>query len=253
MAGGATRQLPLLDEGDIAPAGLREVVGDTRAGDTAADDHCPRSVRARVHRRTIRPVTGAKDYLQLSVAELLDEIAARTPTPAGGSVAAIALTAAAALVTMAARFSEGHWEEAGAAIAQAEALRARAAPLAEADAEAYERALRALQAPKVGDAGERNAAIGRALEDAAAVPLRIAEIGADVATLAAEVAEHGNPNLRGDAAAAAELGAAAATIGAGLVRINLGATKNDQRVARGKELSAAATKSTTRARAAAFS
>ena len=34
------------------------------------------------------------------------------------------------------------------------------------------------------------------------MPLRIAEVAVDVAVLAAEVVEHGNPNLRGDAAAA---------------------------------------------------
>lgn len=193
----------------------------------------------------------ADGYLQLRVHELLDAIAAETPAPGGGSVAAVALTAAAALVTMAARFSRDHWDGAGAAAAQADLLRERAAPLADADAAAYQAALDALRAPKVGSSRERNEAIGRALAEAAAVPLQIAEVAVDVAVLAAEVVEHGNPNLRGDAAAGAVLAEAAATIGAGLVRINLGAAKGDERVARVDRLVEAAREAARRARAAA--
>jgi formiminotetrahydrofolate cyclodeaminase len=195
-------------------------------------------------------VTASHDYIGFTVSDLLDAIAAETPAPAGGSVAAIALTAAAALVAMAARFSREHWDGAAGAVAQAERLRARAEPLAQADAEAYERALVALRQPRDGDPDARNAAIGRALEAAAAVPLDIAEVAVDVAELAATVAENGNPNLRGDAAAGAELAAAAARIGSGLVQINLGATKSDDRIARGKALVAAAVDAAERARAA---
>ena len=206
-----------------------------------------------MHGRTIRPVTESHDYIGLTVRDLLESIAAETPAPAGGSVAAVALAAAAALAAMAARFSREHWDGAAGAVAQAERLRARAEPLARADAEAYERALAALRQPRHGDPDARNAAIGRALEGAAAVPLEIAEIAGDVAELAATVAEHGNPNLRGDAAAAAELAVAAARIGAGLVEINLGATKSDDRIVRGAALVAAAVGAAARARAAALS
>ena len=89
----------------------------------------------------------APEYLDLAVRDLLAEIASRTPAPGGGSVAAITVAMAAGLVEMAARFSDDHWAEAGGALAQAKALRERAAPLAREDAQAYERAL-AAEPPK---------------------------------------------------------------------------------------------------------
>lgn len=190
---------------------------------------------------------GPPDFLDRRLGDLLEDIAARTPAPAGGSVAAIVVAMAAALATMAARFSSEHWEGAGGAVAQAEALRARVAPLAQEDARAYEKALEALRLPREGDPEARNAALGEALALAAAVPLEIAAVASDVALLAADVAEHGNPNLRGDAAAAAALAEAGARAAANLVAINLGAVESDERVARARALAAAASEAAARA------
>jgi formiminotetrahydrofolate cyclodeaminase len=61
-----------------------------------------------------------------------------------------------------------------------------------------------------------------ALHEAAVVPLEIAEIGARVAAMAVQVAEAGNPNLRGDAMTGAVLAAASARSAAALVDINVG-------------------------------
>lgn len=187
------------------------------------------------------------DFVDRRVGDLLEEIAARTPSPAGGPVAALVVAMAAALAAMAARFSEGQWEEARGAAAQAEALRARVTPLARADAEAYEKALAALRLPKEGDPERRREAIGAALAEAAEIPLRIAAAAADVAALAASVAECGNPNLRGDAAAGAALAEAGARIAANLVVINLGALADDERVARARALAGAAAEAAARA------
>jgi len=112
---------------------------------------------------------------------------------------------AAGLVAMAARVSSDPG-----AIAQAESIRERVAPLAAEDAEAYRDALSAMRAPS-GETGEaRDEMIRRALVRAAEVPLQIAEAGANVASLAASVAERGSEAVRGDAAAAAILSAGAA-------------------------------------------
>ena len=81
-------------------------------------------------------------------------------------------------------------------------------------------------------------------------PVGVAEVAADVAALAAEVAERGNPNLRGDAAAAAVLAEAAARIGANLVTINLTMREEDERVARVLSLADNAARSAKRAVAA---
>jgi formiminotetrahydrofolate cyclodeaminase len=68
------------------------------------------------------------------------------------------------------------------------------------------------------------------------MPLAIAEAALDVASLAAELAERGNPNLRGDAATAALLSEAAVRATANFVEINLGTREGDQRIERAREL-----------------
>jgi formiminotetrahydrofolate cyclodeaminase len=171
-----------------------------------------------------------------TVADFCETLAAETSAPGGGSVAAIVIGFAASLASMAARFSSEHWEDAVGAVAQAEALRARALPLADEDARAYESFLVARRMPETLEPEVRDAAIGAALSRAADVPLAIAETGVDVATLACELAERGNPNLRGDAATAVLLSEAAVRASAYLVEINLAMGEGDERVARAREL-----------------
>jgi methenyltetrahydrofolate cyclohydrolase len=195
-------------------------------------------------------VTPGDDFLDLRLGDFLDLLASDRPVPAGGSATAAAVGAAAAIVAKAARLSTRHWREAGGALAQAEALRARAAPLAKADAEAYADALATLRAPAGGSQEARDAEIGAALSRAADVPLAIAVTAADVADLAAAVAENGNPNLRADAAAAAVLAEAGARAAANLVAINLSAIADDERVGRADALHAAAAAEARRALAA---
>ena len=171
-----------------------------------------------------------------TVGEFCDTVAAESSAPGGGSVAAVVTTFAASLAAMAARFSGEQWEDAAGAVAQAEALRARALPLADEDARAYESYLAALHLPRELEPAARDAAIGEALSRAAEVPLAIAETALDVASLAADLAERGNPNLRGDAAAAALLAEASVRATANLVEINLATREGDERVERAREL-----------------
>src|SRR5919197_823386 len=94
--------------------------------------------------------------------------------PGGGSVAAVVTAFAAALVGMTARLSREIWPDAGGVAAQAEALRARVAPLADAG---------------TGTPGLRDVALGNAFSRAADLPLHIAEIATDVAELSAYTAK----------------------------------------------------------------
>ena len=189
-------------------------------------------------------------YLELRVRDLLDEVASSDLAPGGGFVAAIAVSMAAGLVAMAARRSRGHWAEAPGAVAQAEALRLRVAPLAELNAEAYVKAVGALQAKESVEPELRDETIARALARAAGIPLQIGEAASDVSTLAAAVAEQGEPNLRADVATAALLSEAGAKAAATLVEINLATTTEDQRVARARDLVATASAARERALAA---
>ena len=174
-------------------------------------------------------------YADMPFEELLDTIAAETPAPGGGSVAAFVAEMAASLAAMAARFAHD-WDGAAGAVAQAETLRHRAAPLADEDAVAYENVLTAMRMPQELEPEVRNTLIGETLSRAADVPLAIAECAASVAELAAEIAVCVNPNLRGDAAAAAILAASAARVAANLVEINLSTVEGDDRVERAREI-----------------
>jgi formiminotetrahydrofolate cyclodeaminase len=174
-------------------------------------------------------------FADQSVTELCDTVAAETSAPGGGSVAAVVTAFAAALVAMAARFSRDQWEDAYGVVAQAESLRTRVLPLADEDAKAYESVLEALRLPPDIGPDRRDEALGAALSLAADVPLAIAEAALDVATLAAELTERGNPNLRGDAVTAALLAEAAVRATANLVEINLGTREGDARLERARE------------------
>ena len=192
-------------------------------------------------------MSSPEDMLSASLGDVLAHIASDVPSPAGGSAAAIAVALGAGLTTMCARNSREEWAEARGATAQAETLRARIEPLAQADAEAYESALAAFHLPELLEPGVRDATLGVALERAAAIPLAIAEVGADVADLAANLAQNGNPQVRGDAVAGALLAEAGARAAAHLVGINLGATPEDVRVTRAEANAEAASRSVRRA------
>jgi methenyltetrahydrofolate cyclohydrolase len=159
-------------------------------------------------------------FLDEPVRGFLDQLAARTPTPGGGGAAAVTGAMAAGLVAMAARFSATRLPGAGELADQAGELRRRLAQLAEEDARAYAAVLEALRLPR--EASEREVQRQEALLGAALVPLEIAGIGARVAAMAVQVAEAGNPNLRGDAVTGAVLAAASARSAACLVEINVG-------------------------------
>jgi len=151
---------------------------------------------------------------------------------------------------MTARVSKETWAAGAAAAAQAEALRARAAPLAQLDAEAYGQALAARGAAAELPDERRDWQIGQAFARAAEPLLEIARTAADVAGLAAEIAEHGDPRVRADAQAAAALAAAAARAAAVLVAVNLTAVKGDSRVVEAERLARTAEDSAAHVRAA---
>jgi methenyltetrahydrofolate cyclohydrolase len=173
--------------------------------------------------------------LQEPVERFLDRIASAEPAPAGGSVAAVAVAMAAGLVAMAARLAH-EWPKADEVVERAETLRSTMATLALADEDAYAEVIEALRLP-TGTAA-RDAEVATALSGAADVPLAVAEAAAEVALLAALVAQEGNDRLRGDALVAAELAAAGARGAAELVAINL-AGRDDPRVQRARDIAAA--------------
>jgi formiminotetrahydrofolate cyclodeaminase len=187
------------------------------------------------------------NLLDAPLRDVLDTLAGEGPAPGAGSAAAIVVAMAAGLVSMVARASKEFWPEAGGAIGQAEAFRARVAPLAQADAEVYREALTALRRREALEERYRDQQLRAALERAAEIPLKIAEAGSDLACLAALLVENGNPEVRADAAAASLLAEGGARAAAKLVEINLGTTEDDPRVRHVQTLVAVAAEASERA------
>jgi formiminotetrahydrofolate cyclodeaminase len=170
-----------------------------------------------------------------SVQQFLDQLASGTPTPGGGSVAALSGALAAGLVTMVCDLTIGRpryavfESEARAIRQQAEAIRAQLTDLIQGDIAAYTEVANAYKLPK--EDPHRPQAIIDALLTATDVPLQIAEQAAALLPLCLPLAEHGNRTAVGDVVAGAHL--AVATVGAALVNVtaNIGAIASHPRAA----------------------
>ena len=178
---------------------------------------------------------------------MLDEIAGPSPAPGAGAVSGVVIAMAAGLIASAARRSTD-WEEGKGVSAQAQALRSRVERLAEANETAYLEALALIEG--ASEDGDRDAAIGKALDTAAELPLSIAECAYDVTLLGAEAAQQAIRGGAEDAAAASILAEAAARAAAGLVAANLVSRPDDERVLHAQRLADAATTAAKRAVAA---
>jgi formiminotetrahydrofolate cyclodeaminase len=176
-------------------------------------------------------------YLDLALTDYLDQVAAPTPAPGAGAVAATVVALAAGLAAMAAGLSTRQLSDAERLAERMRRLQGQVAPLAERDAGVYGEVLVAQRRPS--DDPGRRAAVSEALSRAADVPLEIATAGVAVLDVAAEVARRGNPNLRGDAVTACLLAQAAVQAAATLVELNL-PDDADPRRARVTELAGAA-------------
>ena len=180
------------------------------------------------------PENTTSEYLDLPLGEFLDLVASGNPAPGGGSVAAVAVALAAGLSGMAARLSAGQLADADGLAERADAARRRVAPLARIDAESYRRVLDAYREP---DSETRRERVSDALSGATDVPLAVAEVGNEVAGIAARLVEEGNTNLVGDAIAAVLLAEAGVRAAVTLAEINLSAANlDDDRLGRANEL-----------------
>jgi glutamate formiminotransferase/formiminotetrahydrofolate cyclodeaminase len=164
-----------------------------------------------------------------SLSAFVASVAAATPAPGGGSVAALAGALGAALAQMVTGLTIGRKKYAAVEGVMKE-LALRAAALANEltglmarDAAAYSVVMEAYKRPKDTPEQEsaRTRAIDEALVGAAEVPLETARASADVAELAERTAAHGNTNAISDAGVAALLAQAACRGAVYNVRINV--------------------------------
>jgi formiminotetrahydrofolate cyclodeaminase len=153
------------------------------------------------------------------------------PLAASGPLAADTGAAAADLLAAVARRAGTE-----AAAAQAAALAARLRSLSKRDAAVVASARATLTAAGTGGDERRDFELGRTLDDAAALPLEIAEACADVAELGRWLAPAADTSEGPDAAAAALLAEGAARAAAHLVEVNLTITADDERLARARSI-----------------
>jgi methenyltetrahydrofolate cyclohydrolase len=156
---------------------------------------------------------------------LLDSIAAKTPTPGGGAVAAMTGQLAAALAAMVVNYSIGRKDLAAHDAALRSALdalsreRAEFGRLADEDARAYAVLNEAFKLPK--DAPDRAAKLASASLAASLVPMEILRRASALVELCERLAPITNRNLRSDLGIAAVLAEAAARSAVWNIEINL--------------------------------
>ncbi len=182
----------------------------------------------------MEPWPGSQD--RRSARALLDALAAPSPTPGGGTAAALAGAMGAALIEMACRLTANRARststaaEMDSAIAEAENLRHRLTELADEDARIYGQVIAAHRLPKATEeeAEARRKAIHAALKQAAWVSWQTALACAAVVELVGRMVEKVRSSVLGDAAVGALL-AEAGLRGACLnMEINLSALGDPQ-------------------------
>jgi formiminotetrahydrofolate cyclodeaminase len=171
------------------------------------------------------------------VEEFTARLAAGTPTPGGGSAAALAGGLAAALVQMVCDLTIGKeaYRSHDAALRvmrdRAVSLRRELLELVDRDAHAYDQVVEARRKPRTTDAEKaaRQDAIARAILIATEVPLLTAEACAGILTLGVELAAKGNRNAASDVGTAAVLAQAGLTGALMNVRSNLSGLADQER------------------------
>ena len=178
-------------------------------------------------------VTGGKmavGGLRAGVEPFVEQLAAPTATPGGGSAAAAAGAMAAGLAHMVAAMSRGkkayvqYESELSAALARLAQLREELKAAVDADAESYNAVMKAYKQARGSSDGD--AVIDAALKQATSVPLGVAERAREVADLTAKLGPITNPNMKSDLITSAALAKAAIEGALANVEINLGSLKD---------------------------
>lgn len=150
-------------------------------------------------------------YVEGSIENYLNDLAARKPAPGGGSAAALQAAAGVALMLMVANYTIGnpkykeYEDKARAILKRCEEARKSLQSLIDADVEAYTRLSNALSAGKHN--GQKTAdeisKLDTAYKEALIPPYEVCWTSANCMKLCAELVEFGNKNLITDMAIAA--------------------------------------------------
>jgi glutamate formiminotransferase len=163
--------------------------------------------------------------LRAGIEPFIEQLAAPTATPGGGSAAAASGAMAAALAGMVASMSRGkkayiqHESPLSEAIARLALLREELKAAIDADAESYTDVMKAYGSAK--EASDGNVVIAAALRQATSVPLGVAERAVEVRQIAAGLTAITNPKMSSDLTTAIALAQAALEGALANVEINL--------------------------------
>ncbi|MBI3942112.1 MAG: glutamate formimidoyltransferase [Chloroflexi bacterium] len=164
----------------------------------------------------------------------VEAVASSTPTPGGGSVAALVGALAAALAEMVCGLTVSKpsyadvSEELGNIREKLGTLRQSLTNLIHEDSDAYENVLRSYRLPKNTEAEKeaRDSAIQSAMHQAAEVPMDVARLSTEVLEYLVIVAEKGNKNAASDAGTGSQIAQAAVLAASLNVRTNVAALKD---------------------------
>ena len=165
--------------------------------------------------------------LRAGVEPFVEQLAAPTVVPGGGSASAAAGAMAAGLAAMAAGMSRGkkayaaYDAELTEALAKLGTLREELKAAVDADAASYQAVVAAYKAQKTASSEVGAAAVATALRGATSVPLLVAEASAEVGALVQSLRSKTNPKMASDLTVAAALARAALTGALANVETNL--------------------------------
>ncbi len=167
----------------------------------------------------------------------LDVLGSDAPTPGGGAAGAIAGATGAALIAMVGRLTVGKpgFEDVDqrmrTLVERADAARVAFLDLADRDAHAFDGVMVAFKMPKGTDdeKAARSAAIQAGYEQAASVPLEIAQAAVDLMPLAEDATAVGNPQAASDGVSGAAHLYCAALCAIANVEINAASLKDQDR------------------------
>jgi glutamate formiminotransferase len=170
--------------------------------------------------------------LRAGVEPFIEQLAAPTATPGGGSASPAAAAMAAGLAVMVASMSRGkkaylqHEAQLSAAIGRLSSLREELKAAIDADAESYNSVMQAYKSAKTASAEEGETLIEGALKQATRVPLGVAEKSNEVAQITQSLFAITNPNMKSDLTTAQALAGAAINGALANVEINLASLKD---------------------------
>ena len=169
-------------------------------------------------------------FAKYKIETFLKELAQGTPTPGGGSVAALVGAIGSSLGAMVARVTYGKekyravWEDMQAMMVAGDRLQQAFLKMVDTDANAYNQVMAAIRLPKSTDDEKvrREDALLKANRHATEVPLKTAELLVNISAWMRMLVDKGSPNCISDVGTAAQLIRAAVHAAAYNVRFNLG-------------------------------